>query len=69
MMMPIDQSDYSVVKLRAPPPKSWRWEIYRAGRRNPIEQASVYFETMAAARRAGGEALKDLLHKLRWPAA
>ena len=32
MTMPIDQNDYSVVvKHRAPPPKSWRWEIYRAG--------------------------------------
>jgi len=75
MTMPIDQSDYSVVvKLRAPPPKSWRWEIYRAGRQSPIEQSSVYFRTMAAASRAGKEALKQLLDKLyakhlRWPAA
>jgi hypothetical protein len=65
MMMPIDQTDYSVVvKHRAPPPKSWRWEIYRAGRSSPIEQASVYFETMATASRAGKEALKQLLDKL-----
>jgi hypothetical protein len=76
MTMPIDQSDYSVVvKLRAPPPKSWKWEIYRAGRQSPIEQSSVYFQTMAAASRAGKEALKQLLDKLhaakhlRWPAA
>ena len=75
MTMPIDQNDYSVVvKHRAPPPKSWRWEIYRAGRRSPIEQSSVYFHTMAAANRAGREALKQLLDKLhaehlRWPAA
>ena len=27
-----DETDYSVVvKSRAPPPNSWRWEIYRAG--------------------------------------
>jgi hypothetical protein len=33
MPMPVSQSDYSVVvKLRAPPPNSWRWEIYRAGK-------------------------------------
>jgi hypothetical protein len=75
MTMPIDQSDYSVVvKLRAPPPKSWRWEIHRAGRQSPIEQSSVYFQTMAAASRAGKEALKQLLDRLhakdlRWPAA
>jgi hypothetical protein len=75
MTMPINQSDYSVVvKLRAPPPKSWKWEIYRAGRQSAIEQSSVYFQTMAAASRAGKEALKRLLDKLhskhlRWPAA
>jgi hypothetical protein len=75
MTMPINQSDYSVVvKLRAPPPKSWKWEIYRAGRQSPIEQSSVYFQTMAAASRAGKEALKQLLDELRakhlrWPAA
>jgi hypothetical protein len=75
MTMPINQSDYSVVvKLRAPPPKSWKWEIYRAGRQSAIEQSSVYFQTMAAASRAGKEALKQLLDKLhskhlRWPAA
>jgi hypothetical protein len=75
MMMPLDQSDYSVVvKHRAPPPKPWRWEIYRAGRTSSIKQSSVYFETMAAASRAGREALKQLLDKLhaehlRWPAA
>ena len=26
-----------VVKHRAPPPKPWRWEIYRVGRNSPIE--------------------------------
>jgi hypothetical protein len=75
MMMPIDQTDYSVVvKLRAPPPKSWRWEIYRVGRQSPIEQSSVCFQTMTMASRAGKEALKQLLDKLhaehlRWPVA
>ena len=44
--------------------KAWRWEIYRAGNVNPIKQSSVYFDTTAAARRAGKEALKDLLNKL-----
>ena len=70
MPMPIDHADYSVVvKLREPLPNSWRWVIYRAR-----AQASVFFHTMAAARRSGKEALKQLLDKLhskhlRWPAA
>src|SRR6516165_1459755 len=60
-----ERADYSVVvKNRAPPPKAWRWEIYRAGNVNPIKQSSVYFDTTAAARRAGKEALTDLLNKL-----
>jgi hypothetical protein len=57
-----DQTDFSmVVKNRAPPPKSWRWEIYRAGRKSPIECSSVLYETVEAANRAGKEALKELL--------
>ena len=73
MIMSLDPTDYSVVvKHRAPPPKSWKWEIYRAGRQSPIEQSSVYFQTMTMASRAGKEALKQLLDKLhsqrlRWP--
>jgi len=60
-----ERADYSVVvKIRAPPPKAWRWEIYRAGNVNPIKQSSVYFDTTVAARRAGKGALKDLLNKL-----
>jgi hypothetical protein len=64
MMMPFDQSDYSVVvKHRAPPPTPWRWEIYRAGRASAIEQSSTFFPTMAAAGRAGKQALKQFLDK------
>jgi hypothetical protein len=75
MPIRVNQSDYSVVvKLRAPPPNSWRWEIYRAGRSTPIDQASVCFDTVAAVSRAGKEAMKKLLDELqskhlRWPAA
>jgi hypothetical protein len=59
------RADYSVVvKNRAPPPKAWRWEIYRAGNANPIKQSSIYFDTTAAARRAGKDALKELLNKI-----
>ena len=54
-----ERADHSVVvKNRAPAPKAL------AGNVNPIKQSSVYFDTTAAARRAGKEALKDLLNKL-----
>jgi hypothetical protein len=67
MAATLDQSDYSVVvKRRAPLPKPWRWEIYRAGRSNAIEQSAIYFETMAGASRAGKEALRQLLEKLQF---
>jgi hypothetical protein len=60
-----ERADYSVVvKNRAPPPKAWRWEIYRAGNANPIKQSAIYFDTTAAARRAGKDALNELLNKL-----
>ena len=62
MNLRFDQTDFSVVvKNRAPPPKPWRWEIYRAGRSSPIEQSAVLYETMTEANRAGKEALKLLL--------
>jgi hypothetical protein len=36
-----DRTDYSVVvKNRAPPPSSWKWEIYRAGRSSPVNPHS-----------------------------
>jgi hypothetical protein len=55
-------TDFSVVvKSRAPPPKPWRWEIYPAGRKSPIECSSVLYETVEAANRAGKAALKQLL--------
>jgi hypothetical protein len=58
----IDHGDFSVVvKNRAPPPKSWRWEIYRAGRNSPIERSEAFFKTMAEANRAGKAALRLLL--------
>jgi hypothetical protein len=58
----IDHADFSVVvKHRAPPPKSWRWEIYRAGRTSPIEHSAVFFASMTEANRAGRAALKALL--------
>ena len=32
-----------IVKNRGAPPKSWRWEIYRAGRSNPIRAVTGLF--------------------------
>jgi hypothetical protein len=62
MSIRADQADFSVVvKNRAPPPKQWRWEIYRAGRKSPIKFSSVFFETVEAANRAGKQALQQLL--------
>jgi len=58
----IDHEDFSVVvKNRAPLPKPWRWEIYRAGRTSPIEHSEIFFESMTAANRAGKAALRSLL--------
>jgi hypothetical protein len=60
-----DDTDYSVVvKNRGTPPNSWRWEIYRAGRSNPIRQSPVLFRSIVAANKAGKAALKELLAKL-----
>ena len=60
-----DDSDYSVVvKHRGRPPNPWKWEIYRAGKSNPIGQSPILFRTMAAANKAGKAALKQLLAKL-----
>jgi hypothetical protein len=62
MSILFDQTDFSViVKKRGPPPKPWRWEIYRAGRTSPIQHSSVLYATVEAANRAGKEALKQLL--------
>jgi hypothetical protein len=58
----IEHADFSVViKNKAAAPKSWRWEIYRAGRISPIERSETFFETMAEASRAGKRALNSLL--------
>ena len=60
-----DDTDYSVVvKIGGSHQISWRWEIYHAGRSNPIGQSPVFFRTMAAANKAGKAALKQLLAKL-----
>lgn len=55
-------SDFSVVvKHRGRLPKPWRWEIYRAGRKSPLKQADVFFNTVAEASRAGTKAFGQFL--------
>ena len=52
--------DYSLaIKNRGRPPKSWRWEIYTAGKSKPVRQ-SDFFETMSEATRTGKVALAGL---------
>ena len=53
---------YSVaVRRNRKPSDSWRWEIYRAGKSIPVERSQDYFQTMAAATRAGKAALQQLV--------
>jgi hypothetical protein len=66
MYIRYERTDFSVVvKSRGKPPNPWRWEIYRAGRSNALEQSAVFFPTMAAANKAGKEALTQLFKKLQ----
>src|SRR5262245_29412337 len=56
----MDPTDYSLaIKNKGRPPKTWRWEIYAAGKRKPVQQ-SDFFETMGEATRAGKAALAEL---------
>jgi hypothetical protein len=58
----IRHPDFSVVvKGGAPSPKSWHWEIHRAGRNSAIQRSKIFFETMTEASRAGKAALDLLL--------
>jgi hypothetical protein len=64
MFINFEPDDYSmVVKNRGDYPKPWCWKIYRAGRKTPVDQSPVYFETMTMAQRAGKAALKLFLAK------
>jgi hypothetical protein len=55
-------ADFSVVvKDRADSPKTWQWEIHRAGRNSPIERSKAFFATATEANRAGNAALSLLL--------
>jgi hypothetical protein len=57
--------DYSVVaKMRERPPKPWRWEIYRAGRKSPVARSAASFELSSTANVEGRAALVRFLQKL-----
>ena len=65
MVKDFDPTDYSVVvKSRAPLPKPWRWEIYCAGKRQPIQRSEVFFESREKASVTGKAALAKLLERL-----
>jgi hypothetical protein len=58
----IGHKDFSIVVRRsAPPPRPWRWEIYRAGRKSAIQCSETFFKTVIEADRAGKAALVLLL--------
>jgi hypothetical protein len=60
-----DIEDYAVVvKLRASPPCPWRWEIYCAGKRLPVERSADLFPSRGAAVASGKAALTRLIGKL-----
>jgi hypothetical protein len=62
-----EPEDYAlVVKLRANPPAPWRWEIYCAGKRQPVEQSDTFFESRGAAQKEGKVALGQLIAKLSY---
>ena len=57
---PSNHFDYTLaIKNKGRPPKSWRWEIYAAGKSKPV-LTSHFFETMSEATRAGKTALAEL---------
>lgn len=65
MRRDFDPDDYSVVvKLREALPNPWKWEIYCAGKRMPIEQSKTPFASRGAAHTEGKRALQQLLATL-----
>jgi hypothetical protein len=66
MRRDFDPDDYAlIVKLRAKPPKPWRWEIYCAGKRQPIGHSKEFFVSREAAQKAGRVAFENLLVDLK----
>ena len=68
MRSSFDREDYAVVvKLRANPPCPWRWEIYCAGKRLPVERSESFFASRSAAHTSGKAALTQLIDRLEVP--
>jgi len=66
MRRDFDPDDYAlIVKLRANPPKPWRWEIYCAGKRQPIKHSKEFFESREAAQEGRQGAFESLLVDLK----
>lgn len=64
MITKLDPTDFSfVVKRCGSSSRPWRWEIYRAGKSDPLERSAVLFESMAQAAKEGKKALADFLAK------
>jgi hypothetical protein len=62
MITKLDPTDFSfVVKRRGSSSRPWRWEIYRAGKSDPLERSAVLFESVAQAAKEGKKALADFL--------
>jgi hypothetical protein len=60
-----DPDDYSVVvKHRADPPNPWKWEIYCAGKRQPLERSPIFFPSREKASLAGKEVFTQLMERL-----
>jgi hypothetical protein len=65
MSTEFDPTDYSVVvKNRAPLQKPWRWEIYCAGKRQPIKRSGALYESRGEASLVGKGALAQLLQQI-----
>jgi hypothetical protein len=62
----IEHADFSVVvKQSGRLPCPWRWEIYRACRRTPVEKSKDFFGTATEASRAGKIALHLFLSEFQ----
>jgi hypothetical protein len=63
-----DSQDFSVVvKNKGTDSKPWKWMIYSAGRKTPMISSRENFGSMAAAYKAGKEALKKFLEQPERP--
>jgi len=58
-----DDNDFSLaLNNPASHPHAWYWEIYRLGRKSPIQRSPKSFRTMEAANVAGKAAFRRLMN-------